>query len=102
MLRGFVGDVLVIGLIYCFILMLFEINKKKTIIGIGVFALLVEFSQAIHLVEKLGFEDNKFISTVLGNHFDLNDIWAYVAGGALIWILEFYDEKPTKRRRNFF
>jgi hypothetical protein len=102
MLRGFVGDILVVGLIYCFILMLFDINKKKTIIGIGVFALLVEISQAFHLVEKLGFQDNKIISTIMGTNFDFNDIWAYAAGCALIWILEFYDEKPTKRRRKLF
>lgn len=102
MLRGFAGDVLVIGLIYCFILMLFEVNKKQTIIGIGVFALLVEISQAFHLVEKLGFQNNKFFTTILGTHFDFNDIWAYVAGCALIWMLEFYDEKPTKRRRKLF
>lgn len=102
MLRGFVGDVLVVGLIYCFILMLFDANKKKTIIGVGIFALLVEISQAFHVVEKLGFQDNKLMYTILGTHFDINDIWAYMGGCALIWILEFYDEKPTKRRRKLF
>lgn len=101
MIRGSVGDVLVVILIYCFIQAFFQINKKKTIIGVGLFALLVEISQAFKLVEKLNLQDNKFFSTVLGTTFDLNDIWAYLAGCALVWILEFYDDDSRPKKKKF-
>ena len=101
MIRGSVGDVLVVILIYCFIQAFFQINKKKTIIGVGIFALLVEISQAFHLVEKLNLQDNKFFATVLGTTFDLNDIWAYLAGCAVVWMLEFYDDDSRPKKKKF-
>lgn len=101
MIRGSVGDVLVVILIYCFIQAFFQINKKKTIIGVGLFALLVEISQAFQLVEKLNLQDSKFFATVLGTTFDLNDIWAYLAGCALVWILEFYDDESRPKKKKF-
>lgn len=101
MIRGSVGDVLVVILIYCFIQAFFQINKKKTIIGVGIFALLVEISQAFHLVEKLNLQDSKFFSTVLGTTFDLNDIWAYLAGCAVVWMLEFYDDDSRPKKKKF-
>ena len=101
MIRGSVGDVLVVILIYCFIQAFFQINKKKTIIGVGIFALLVEISQAFHLVEKLNLQNNKFFATVLGTTFDLNDIWAYLAGCAVVWMLEFYDDDSRPKKKKF-
>lgn len=101
MIRGSVGDVLVVILIYCFIQAFFQINKKKTIIGVGIFALLVEISQAFHLVEKLNLQDNKFFATVLGTTFDLNDVWAYLAGCAVVWMLEFYDDESRPKKKKF-
>lgn len=102
MVRGTFGDILVIILIYCFIQTFLELDKAKTIIGIGLFAVLIEISQAFHLVEKLNLQNNKFVSTVIGNTFDMNDIWAYVAGCALIYMLEFSNENKRPRKRKLF
>lgn len=101
-IRGSVGDVLVVILIYCFIQTFFNFDKAKTIIGVGIFAILIEISQAFNLVEKLGLQDNKFASTVIGTTFDMNDIWAYVAGCALVYMLEFSNENTRPKRRKFF
>lgn len=101
-IRGSVGDVLVVILIYCFIQTFFAWDKKKTIIGVGVFAILIEISQAFNLVEKLGLQDNKFASTVIGTTFDMNDIWAYVAGCALVYMLEFSNENKKPKKRKLF
>lgn len=100
-IRGAIGDVLVVILIYCFLQAFFQMDKKKTIIGVGIFALLVEISQAFKLVEKLNLQDNKFFSTVLGTTFDLNDIWAYLAGCAVVWMLEFYDDDSRPKKKKF-
>lgn len=100
-LRGFVGDVLVVILIYSLILSFFEVNKKKTLIWIALFAILVEISQAFHLVEKLGLGSNKFFSILLGNHFDANDILAYISGCIIIYLLEFYEDGSKPRKKKF-
>jgi|SRR5690606_703886 len=100
-IRGAIGDVLVVILIYCFLQAIFQMDKKKTIIGVGIFALVVEISQAFKLVEKLNLQDSKFFSTVLGTTFDLNDIWAYVAGCAVVWMLEFYDDDSRPKKKKF-
>ena len=101
MIRGSVGDILVVILLYCFIQAFFNWDKKKTIIGIGIFAILVEITQAFDIVGKLGLENNKFFSTILGTTFDLNDIWAYVAGCSVIYLLEFYDDNEKPRKKKF-
>lgn len=100
-IRGSVGDVLVVILIYCFIQTFFAWDKKKTIIGVGVFAILVEILQAFNLVEKLGLQNNKFASTIIGTTFDMNDVWAYVAGCALVYMLEFYDDNSRPKKKKF-
>lgn len=100
-IRGAIGDVLVVILIYCFLQAFFQMDKKKTIIGVGIFALLVEISQAFKLVEKLNLQDSQFFTTVLGTTFDLNDIWAYLAGCAVVWMLEFYDDDSRPKKKKF-
>lgn len=99
--RGTVGDVLVVILIYCFIQAFFDWDKKKTLIGVGIFALLVEISQAFDLVEKLGLQDNRFFSTIIGTTFDMNDIWAYLVGCTVVYLLEFYDDNEKPRKKKF-
>lgn len=102
MIRGSVGDILVVILIYCFIQTFFNFDKAKTIIGVGIFAILLEISQAFNLVQKLGLQDNKFTSTVIGTTFDMNDIWAYVAGCALVYMLELSNENTRPKKRKLF
>lgn len=101
-IRGAVGDVLVVILIYCFIQTFLNFDKAKTIIGVGIFAVLIEISQAFNLVEKLGLQENKFASTIIGNTFDINDIWAYIAGCAVVYMLEFSNENTRPKKRKLF
>ncbi|SMC81465.1 ribosomal maturation YjgA family protein [Moheibacter sediminis] len=101
-IRGSIGDVLVVILIYCFIQTFLNFDKAKTIICIGIFAILIEISQAFNLVEKLGLQDNKLVSTVMGTTFDMNDIWAYVAGCAVVYMLEFSNENTRPKKRKLF
>ena len=101
-IRGTVGDLLVVVLIYCFIQAFFAADKAKTIIAVGVLAVLVEFTQAFDLAEKLGVGDNPLFTAILGTTFDVNDIWAYVAGCAMVYILEFSNENPRPRKRKLF
>lgn len=100
-IRGSIGGILTVILLYCFIQAFFGVDKKKTIIGVGILAVLVEISQAFKPIEKLNLQENPFFSTLVGT-FDLNDIWAYLAGCALVWMLEFSNENKRPQRRKFF
>lgn len=100
-IRGSIGGILTVILLYCFIQAFFGVDKKKTIIGVGVFAVLVEISQAFKPIEKLNLQENPIFPTLVGT-FDLNDIWAYLAGCALVWMLEFSNENKRPQRRKFF
>ncbi|MFD0861244.1 DUF2809 domain-containing protein [Sungkyunkwania multivorans] len=80
-LRHFIGDVLVVILIYAAIRSFLESkNVLLLILGIFVFACTIEGLQLFDLPKILGIEDNKVASIVLGNTFDWMDILAYALG----------------------
>ena len=83
-LRAYIGDVLVVILIYTFIQTFFKIDKTKTIFGVFLFACAIEFAQYFHFAELLGFKDNKIVMIVLGNSFSWIDILCYVFGCILV------------------
>lgn len=99
--RGSFGDILVIGMLYCLVQSFMELDKKWTIIGIGIFAVLIEISQAFHLLKILNLDNNQLLTIVLGNHFDFNDIWSYLIGCVLVYMLEFNDDGTRPRRKKF-
>lgn len=86
--RPYLGDVLVVILIYCFVKAFLEAPVIKVAIVVLLFAFTIEFLQYIHIVEILGLQDSKIISTVLGTSFAWKDMLAYVAGFAIILIVE--------------
>ncbi len=79
-IRGFIGDVLVVILIYCFLRTFINADHKKIAFGVFLFACSVEILQAFTFVKVLGLEQNKIASIVLGSTFDWKDIMAYFIG----------------------
>lgn len=96
-----VGNVVFVILIYCLLLTFVEINKKATIIGIGVFALIFEVSKIFGWVKEVGLSENFIFSNLLGDKFNFDNVWSYVAGCAMIWLLEFYKDEKHPRKRKF-
>lgn len=87
-IRAYLGDVIVVILIYYFVLAFVDFNKTKLIIGIFIFSCLIEFAQYFHFAEILGFRDNKLMMIVLGNSFSWIDILCYGAGCVLLYLFE--------------
>ena len=84
-IRPFVGDVLIVVLIYSFVRMLFDVrNHHRLAVCILLFSYLVELSQYFDLVSILGLADSKFATTVIGTSFDWRDLLAYTIGFILI------------------
>lgn len=85
--RAYLGDVIVVILIYTFIKSFFKIgNNEKLILGILIFSFLVEFAQYFNIAEKLGFRAGSLMYVVIGNSFSWIDILCYAVGCLLIYL----------------
>ncbi len=82
-IRPYVGDVLVVILLYCFAKAVVLDKIKLLPLWIFIFACLVEVGQYFNYVELLGFSDNPIISTAMGTSFAFEDIVCYFVGCAI-------------------
>jgi len=95
-IRGFLGDVLVILLLYSFIKIFIKNNSFKISISVLAFAFLVELLQFFKITEILNVQ-SKLLLTVLGAVFDPLDLVAYSLGFVIILIIEGYFHKKGCR-----
>ena len=80
-IRPYLGDFLVVILIYSFLMSIFpKLSISKALIIVLVFSFSVEFFQLINIVEILNFQPPKIIMIVLGSSFSLWDLLAYSLG----------------------
>lgn len=79
-IRPFLGDVLVVILIYAFIRIFYERHTQAIAIGVLLFACAIEIGQYYQLATLLGLEHNKLAKIVIGSTFDWWDIIAYLTG----------------------
>ncbi|MBS1794917.1 MAG: DUF2809 domain-containing protein [Acidobacteria bacterium] len=86
--RPFVGDALVVVLIYCFVRIFTDFSYWKTALGVLAFAFLIEILQYFDYVRLLGLENNRVLSVMLGRTFEWTDFAAYAAGAAAILFFE--------------
>lgn len=79
-IRPYVGDVLVVVVVYCFVRIWVPQGVRLLPLYVFLFAAGVEVLQYFHLVELLGVGNNTFLRVVLGSVFDLKDILCYGIG----------------------
>lgn len=96
-IRPFIGDVLVIVLMYTFIRGVMQKPIKRLPIYLFLFAVMVEITQYFHLVDRLGLKDNKIMATIMGTSFDVRDILCYFAGTVILIIWEKNFEPKLKK-----
>lgn len=87
-LRGLVGDVLVVILIYCFLRALFRFRPGRCALGVFLFACLIELCQAADYAALLGVDHIRWLSVVLGRTFSWEDILAYALGCGLAFLAD--------------
>lgn len=85
--RPFVGDALVVVLIYCALLSLVELPRTAAALGVFAFACALEVGQAFDLVDRLHVRAH-WLRVVIGTAYDARDFWAYAAGTALTLLVE--------------
>ena len=86
--RHYIGDVLVVILIYSGLMSIINFNKKTVILFTLIFAFAIEFSQYFKLADRLGFEQGSVAYIVLGNTFSVADLVCYAIGCLLILLVE--------------
>ncbi|REC80474.1 DUF2809 domain-containing protein [Chryseobacterium elymi] len=96
--RAYLGDVIVVMLLYTFVKTFVKINDEKLILGILIFSCIVEFAQYFMVAEKLGFRPGSLMYIVIGNSFSWIDILCYAAGCLLLFLgLKFTQSKKEKQ-----
>lgn len=91
--RPYLGDVLVVILMYCFLKSFLKLPVLTVAIAVLIFAFTIEFLQFLNLVEKLDLEKSKIARTVIGTSFSWIDLLTYVIGITIVLIIEKYWHK---------
>ena len=86
--RPYLGDVIVVILIYCFIKSFIRLTVLEAAVSVMLFAFTIEFLQFLNIVEILHLEKNKIARTVLGTSFSWMDMLMYVIGIAIVLLVE--------------
>lgn len=81
--RPYLGDVLVVPLVYCSVATFLEVRPVRLGIAVFAFACAVELAQLGDWVTALGLADNRVARTVLGTTYSTHDLLAYAGGSAL-------------------
>ncbi len=88
-IRPYLGDFLVVILIYCFLMAISQLSVLKGIITVLVFSFAVEFFQLINIVKVLQYQPPKIVMVILGSSFSVWDLLAYSLGLFTCLILEY-------------
>lgn len=86
--RPYLGDVLVVILIYCFIKSFIKSTILPAALVTLFFSFTVELFQYLNVVEKLHLENNKIAKTVLGTSFSWMDLLCYLLGLLTVIMVE--------------
>ena len=92
-IRPYMGDVLVVVVIYTFVRIFMPEQNALLPLYIFIFAAGVEILQYFHIARLLGLEDNRFFSVLIGSVFDMKDVLCYAAGCLLLGGYEAYRYK---------
>lgn len=86
-IRAYLGDVIVVMLLYTLVRSFFVVDGTKLILGIFIFSCLIEFAQFFKLADKLGFPEGSLMYIVVGNSFSWIDILCYGVGCLILYFI---------------
>ena len=95
--RHYLGDVLVVILLYVLVRAIFSVPTSNLSLKIFAFAAALELAQYFGVVQILGIE-NKILKVMIGGTFDLTDLLCYAVGCVLVGIYEKFESKIWQMR----
>lgn len=87
-IRPYIGDFLVVILIYCFVKSFLNTPVVPTAIGVLFFAYTVELLQYFRIVEVLGLQHSRAARIIIGSAFEWRDMLAYTLGILAVVLIE--------------
>ena len=87
-IRPYIGDLLVVVLIYCLVKAFVEASVYRVALGVLIFSFFVEMLQYFKIVNLLGLQDNRLAKIIIGTSFSWMDMLAYSLGIALVLLAE--------------
>lgn len=94
-IRPYIGDVLVVILLYCLVKSFIDTPVVPTAIAVLLFSYLIETLQYFRYVEWFGLQDNHLANVIMGNYFAWTDLLAYTIGIAIVLVAERYFGKEV-------
>lgn len=98
-IRPYVGDFLVVILIYCSVKSFLNTPTFPTALAVLLFSYAIEISQYFHLVNYLGLQNSKLARTIIGTSFEWIDLATYTAGVTILLFIENYCKKNKSELR---
>jgi len=92
-IRPYVGDLLVVILIYCFIRSFLNTPVLPTAIGVLLFSFAIETAQYFNIVHVLGLQQYRWVKIIIGSAFAWGDLLAYTLGIMLVIGIEKWGRK---------
>jgi len=86
--RPFIGDFLVVLLMYCFLKSFFQLPVYVAAVSVLLFAYGIEILQYFKLIYRLGWQDSLLAHLILGSKFHWMDMLMYTAGILLVILAE--------------
>jgi hypothetical protein len=96
--RPFVGDMLVVILIFTLCRTVVIVNYFRLALCVLFFSFAVEIGQYFNLISILGLQHNALARIVIGMTFDVHDLLAYGAGVLLIFAIGLFAKFHSSRR----
>ena len=84
-IRGFLGDVFFMGLMFYSLKAIYDFNKEKLLLNLLFLAYIVEISQYFKILEYFNLSNNAFLKLLFGATFDVMDLVAYTIGTFFVW-----------------
>ncbi len=88
-IRPYIGDILVVMLIYCFVKSFLNIAVLPTALSVLAFSYIVETLQYFNVVGRLGLGHSRMAQIIIGTSFAWMDMVAYTLGIGLVIYLEY-------------
>ena len=95
--RPFVGDMLVVILIFTICRSVIKANYFWLALCVLIFSFAVEIGQYFNLVSILGLQHIRLARTIIGTTFDYHDLLAYSAGILLLFIIGLLSKYHSSR-----
>ena len=87
-IRPYIGDLLVVILLYCMVKSVISSKVLPTALGVLLFAYAVEISQYFDMVNLLGLGKYKIARIIIGTTFSWSDMLLYTIGIAIVLLIE--------------